>query len=370
MTASVPLRTVLLLLAASLALAGCASGDKRAYDSASVTRPLDVPPDLTAPKTDSAYPLPDLAPNAAQLRSTAGSGAQAGEQQQPADVPGVQLRHDGAVRWLEIQEPPAVVWTQAKQFLKKQGFDIALEAPKLGILETEWRASAQFGSGSFLTRLLQKGGSSSARDKYRIRIERGETPQQTRLYLTQRGMKEVASEGPATDGVDTTWVVRPSDPELEAEMLQRLLLFLGIPKQAASQQVATKTPQRGHLLEQDGRPLLQVDEGFARAWRLTELALDRVGVIVSDRDRDHGVYYIRIPDSYLQAQPKKKGGGFLGGLFSSGAAASDSEQRDFRVRVERAGQDSATVRLERKDGSPADPRFARRLLQQLQENLA
>ena len=56
---------------------------------------------------------------------------------------------------------------------------------------------------------------------------------------------------------------------------------------------------------------LSIDEGFSRAWRLTGLALDRVGFAVEDRDRTAGIYYIRYRDP---AADQKKEEGWLSKL--------------------------------------------------------
>ena len=57
-------------------------------------------------------------------------------------------------------------------------------------------------------------------DKYRARLER--TEQNTsEIFVSHRGMIEVYT----TAGQDQTkWQARPSDPDLEAEILQRLLV--------------------------------------------------------------------------------------------------------------------------------------------------
>ena len=39
-----------------------------------------------------------------------------------------------------------------------------------------------------------------------------------------------------------------------------------------------------------------MDDDFARAWRRTGLALDRIGFTVEDRDRSSGLYFVRYVD--------------------------------------------------------------------------
>jgi hypothetical protein len=60
-----------------------------------------------------------------------------------------------------------------------------------------------------------------------------------------------------------------------------------------------------------GVPVVQIDEGFDRAWRRVGLALDRTGFTVEDRDRSQGLYFVR----YVAPKGDKKEPGFLGKLF-------------------------------------------------------
>jgi outer membrane protein assembly factor BamC len=43
----------------------------------------------------------------------------------------------------------------------------------------------------------------------------------------------------------------------------------------------------------NGQPVVQIDEGFDRAWRRVGLTLDRTGFTVEDRDRSKGTYFVR-----------------------------------------------------------------------------
>jgi outer membrane protein assembly factor BamC len=61
----------------------------------------------------------------------------------------------------------------------------------------------------------------------------------------------------------------------------------------------------------NGQPVVQIDEGFDRAWRRVGLTLDRTGFTVEDRDRSQGVYFVR----YVEPNPDKKEPGFFGKLF-------------------------------------------------------
>ncbi len=146
----------------------------------------------------------------------------------------------------------------------------------------------------------------NTRDKFRTRLERGTVPETTEVYVSHRGAEEV-STGKVSRALDDTgseevyvWQMRPSDPELEAEMLNRLVIALGVQQETATKLVAQapERPARARLVSDgEGAKVLDVQDNFSRAWRRTGLALDRVGFTVEDRDRSRGLFYVRYLDT-------------------------------------------------------------------------
>ena len=87
---------------------------------------------------------------------------------------------------------------------------------------------------------------------------------------------------------------------------------------------------------------LLIDEGFARAWRVTGLALDRVGFAVEDRDRSDGTYYVRYNDPAARAKKE----GWLSKLaFWSDDTKIDDKVR-YRVKVDSSAQGSVITVLD------------------------
>jgi len=60
-----------------------------------------------------------------------------------------------------------------------------------------------------------------------VRIERGNEPGTTEIFLSHRGMEEVYTQAMNADQAYTRWQPRPPDPLLEAQMLGRLMLRFG-----------------------------------------------------------------------------------------------------------------------------------------------
>src|SRR6185369_11096315 len=107
----------------------------------------------------------------------------------------------------------------------------------------------------------------------------------------------------------------PPDPDLEAEMLRRLMARFGVKQERAKAEVAqsakVQTPARATLIKgQKGGTVLSVNDQFDRAWRRIGLALDRVGFTVEDRDRSNGIYFVRYVDQglYFKNKPTSEKG--------------------------------------------------------------
>ncbi len=74
----------------------------------------------------------------------------------------------------------------------------------------------------------------------------------------------------------TIWQPRPPDPDLEAEMLARLMMRFGVEEERARTSLASSgnAPGACPYLREKGR-VLTVNEPFDRSWRRVGLALDR-----------------------------------------------------------------------------------------------
>ncbi len=373
-------RYVLCLLACA-ALGACSGfeigGKKIDYKSAGQTPPLEVPPDLTRPRTDDRFSVPDGNPTGTATfsdysRERAGQ-ARAGVPGVLPEIPGARVMRDGSQRWLVVKGAPQQVWLTVKDFWQEGGFIVNVEIPEAGIMETDWaekRAKVDGGMiRNFLSRVLDTVYSTSERDKYRTRLERGTQPGTTEIYVSHRGMEEVYTERVSAGQADTRWQPRPPDPDLEAEMLRLLMVRFGVDDSRAKAQIAAPPAALRATLSRgdDGAGTLALNEQFDRAWRRVGLALDRVGFTVEDRDRSKGLYYVR----YIDPQTDNKSadqGGFLSKLkFWSSDKPKPSEQ--FRIHVKDVEAAGSQVNVLNKDGTPGQSDTASRILTLLYEQL-
>lgn len=375
---------VLILLAA--ALAGCSSvsemlePEKIDYKSAAKAAKgtkLEVPPDLSAPRGDSRYAVDSQRGTATASEYSARRSATAPATAQPAQEgsvapaanadAGLRVERDGKQRWLVSRQAPEVLWPRIREFWQQNGFALAVENADAGVMETDWAENRAKIPQDFIRSTIGKVFdslySTSERDKFRTRLER--TPEGgTEIYISHRGAEEKLTG--QTMNQSTVWTGRPSDPELEAEFLGRLMASLGKDPKAAKAAVkdAPQEPQRARVAKEGDLRVVEVDEGFDRAWRRVGLALDRVGFTVEDRDRVRGLYFVRYIDQ--EGDAKSTSSGFFSRLFSS---KDDKKQaKRYQIEVKGAGERTRVSVLNEQGGAASDA-TAGRILSLLGEQL-
>lgn len=298
-----------------LLLAGCGtvSSDRRIdYGAGAKQIPsLEVPPDLTVPASDDRYKLPQGEGGAVATFSDYSKGGVAQAEVASAvlpEVPGVRLERNGARRWLVVRDSAENVWPVIRGFFLELGLTIKSEEKAAGVIETDWaenRAKAPQGTvRNVMGKVLDNTYSSGERDQYLARLERGKDGVSTEVYITHRGMAKVFSGNMAV----SEWQMRPNDPELEAIMLQRLMVRFGasepqaasavaqtgtVPPVEAAPAVVSEPAGTATLRETPGGVIIAMNDPFDRAWRKVGLAIESAGLVVEDKNREKGIYFLR-----------------------------------------------------------------------------
>lgn len=342
------------------------------YRKSQVVKPLELPPDLTASTIDDSLVVPELNPTGTASFSDYASERGGGDRVAVSETvllepEGMHLERDGDRYWLVVEQDPARVWSGMKEFWLGNGLLLKEEDPRLGIMETEWienRADIPAGPiRSLLSRVIDFAYSAPTRDKFRVRLERVDDA--TEVYLTHYGVEEVIrSDAPfGQDASDVAiWQSRPRDPELEAEMLKRLMVHLGASERRAETEVA-KAPEPAEArarLVGAGDPMMIIEEDYGDAWRLVGLALDGSNFVVEDQDRAQGLYLVEYHDPLKESTEEE-------GLLSRLAFWQDEPPPEgVRYQVRLAGRGPRTVLLVYDaDGRPENSPTTRRILTSL-----
>ena len=371
---------ILLIVGAICTLAACSwtndlfKSDKVDYRSQGRAEApgLEVPPDLTAPARDTRFTVPGeenrrTTVTATEL-ATRGAGARPAAAGVLPKVLNARVERAGTQRWLVVNGKADQLWPTIKEFWQESGFIIDIERPESGVMETDWAENrAKIGQDIIrrtLGRVLDGLYSTPERDKFRTRLEVNAAGE-TEIYVSHRGMIEIYKSEAREQ---TIWQPRPADPELEADFLLRLMVRLGSDEGRAKQtlEAGGRPPERAKIVRSGGAPVVELEEGFDRAWRRVGLALDRVGFTVEDRDRSKGLYFVRYADT--DATRKKADPGFLSrvtGWFNTDKTV-PAEQ--YQIRVSDAAA-ITRIAILGKNGAPEDSQTSQRILGLLHEQL-
>ena len=334
------------------------------YQNNRSVKALEFPPDLTAPEFDMAFALPaDGVVKASDIEN--GTGAYTVDGRHIKVLPGssnVRISGNGNVRWLEVDAPAEAVWPKIRDFWRSVGISVKRDEPKIGIMETEWAENrAGLPMDWFrksLGKIFQSAYDAGTRDKYRVRVEKP-APNKTRIYLTHKGAEKVV-----TDTI-SGWELRPPNHELEAELLNRLKAFLqgdiGAAKGSTSLKGANQTSSLVSLVTQEGQPILQIHDNYKRAWVLTGIMLDRMGLVPEKRDQAAGIFVVK----YQGNEEDKAKRGFFSRMFG-GRKTLLVKGREFQVHVQDAGRLSV-VRITDDEGKPLAKRLAMKVLARLKQ---
>ena len=343
------------------------------YKSAgkSQTPNLEVPPDLNQLSQDNRYNVPGGVASAAAMQANAQAAKPADNVTATNNIGDVRIERDGNQHWLVVKRAPDKLWEPVRDFWLESGFIFVTEDRQLGIMETDWAENRAKLPQDVIRKTLGKVFdslySTGERDKFRIRMERDNNGA-TSIYLTHRGMEEVYT---SSNKDNTIWQPRARDPELETEFLRRLMVKLGVSEEQATAVAkadasagiaATATTASARMDTVNGQPVLQIEEGFDRAWRRVGVALDRTGFTVEDRDRSRGLYFVR----YVEPGAKAEAKGFFSKIFSRGPDAAAPVK--YQIQVKSEGNKS-NVTVLNAQGQPETSANAQRIVRVITDDL-
>lgn len=348
------------LLLAALLVACSTSEDKR-YLDASLGSNLELPPDLSEFKEDSRFELP------------AGiSGAEStakGKVPVLARVDSLRLEGSGDLYWLSVEEPVDNLYQLIKNFWFSEGYRLMTDEPVIGIMQTEWVLTEQGpsdASNSWFKSLFVGENLAASQDQYRTRVELDQTENVSRIYIahrgTERGYYVTLGDAQKKDfDDDNQWHFRQPEPELEVEMLSRLMIFLGLQEAEVEQQVADaklfkpRAFQRMDSAEQS--PYLIVKDPYQIAWNRVYHQLERMNFEIEKAEFESGLLgegAITVIAQVTESQEEK-------GLFSFFSNSGETVEKEIVLVLTEVTHELTRVMIQTRardvDTSPAGAAF-------------
>lgn len=360
-------RRILLLALLVALVVGCSTVSERRveYKKAKSLPTLEMPPDLLSVEAQdelvaATAPIGEATTLSQYTRSQTSvpvttRAVQAGAAVGPQLKEGIHIERDGAMRWLVLPGEPGNWWPRLKEFWDSEGFQVAREDVRIGIMETTWsenRGTAPV--SSLIKKAFSFLYSSSTRDMYIVRVEAGREAGTTATYVSHRGMQQVSRD----DGVQ--WLPRASEAWLEDQMLKRLALFVGADESRAEQVALDAATVEDLAVVEHGDSeavWLRVKADYPRAWARVAAAIPRTEITIEDYDRAKGLFYVA---GVLPPEDEKDPGWLK--RFMRGYVEEDPVE--FKIKLEEEGETTRVI-VQDKEGVPNYSKRAQRLLEKL-----
>ena len=221
-------------------------------------RSLEIPPDLTSDRIENRIAglgSPDGTATSYTEYTVKRQGQTAGAGMTSTgvlpEIKGVSVVREDQDRWLRIDAPVESVWPSVVSFWQEMGILLEVQDPTVGVMTTGWVENVADIKSDFITDYIRGVFSglydAGTRDKFRIRLERDDNDQGTELYMTHFGMQQSIATTTSGDTEQEVWNVRPRDVQLEAEMLRRLMVHLGVSEAESRAELAAQELSLIHI---------------------------------------------------------------------------------------------------------------------------
>jgi len=274
------------------------------YANNSVTS-LEVPPDLTSPSYENSFRLSEFASgidtNMVNLTNSEIENNDKKILVAPSDI---SVKKSGNRRWLEVNKDSETIWKLSNQFLKELGFTIKNSNKKIGIMETNFLENRKpeipaqtmgFFRSALQATIENVNYTLPSVDKYKIRIE-PKSDFITEVYLSVNSMAEVISG--SGNNETTLWQNSEKDYALEAEMLYRLMVYLGGDSAKAREKIISAKENNKVVVNVkdglNGYAKLVFNLNLIDTWDNISWAISETNVQIEDRDIKERAFYINL----------------------------------------------------------------------------
>ncbi len=341
------MRIFLLLVIAISGLTACSSGSDFKYLDIRTAANLEVPPDLTQVALNDKFEIPS--------NFSSSLGETVNKIPVLAQVDSVKLEGTADFYWLSIDGQIENLYKTIKNFWASEGFALDIDEPVIGIMQTQWILKEEGGAEDrgFLANLFASDNLSESQDQYRTRIAKDSDTDATRIYISHRGTqyKHKLETKQNEDSEPNDWAFRAPEPELEIEMLSRLMVYLGLEQVDVDLRVANLKmfePRASiHTDNSENETFLLVRAVKRQTWNRLLHELDRLDIEVVSANpagglSGDGVVFVKTVYETLE---KAKG---LASIFSSGEAR--LVQKEVVLVVSKESHELTRISLETPEG--------------------
>ena len=248
-----------------------------------INEPLKLPDDNSLVSLEDHYPVSDYQdisleifdiPRPRQVFSSAGNSS-------------VQLRRLGDLMWVYVETLPSTSWPIMSSYWDTSKYTVISKTPNTGVIKIE------FNENSILE----------------MQIEHGIKESSTEIFLNQ------------VSKINDEYL---SNPELIQSELETVVNFFAESintfsgTSLAAQNLNDLKKSKIYL--ENGQTVIELSLNFDRAWSSVTKAMNESNIILNDKDRSNGIFYV-----------SKSSSDSNGGIFSFLNRSNNTEKKDFVI---------------------------------------
>ncbi|MFT6806628.1 MAG: outer membrane protein assembly factor BamC [Glaciecola sp.] len=308
----------ILLTIVALVIVGCGSTQDLRYLDSRAAEQLEIPPDLTVRNSANDIALP------VNFSSDVDASKPLKSIPVLLKVDSLQLEGQADFHWLSVDEPVDNLFQLVKEFWSSEGFEIEIDEPAIGVLQTAWiyeKEGTDKSDANFLMRLFSSNELSATQNQFRTRIERDTGTGKNHIYISHRGTayQHIFQTKQTEDEKQNDWELVPPNGEFEVEMLSRLMIYLGVQQAEIDQQldnIKVFTPLTSIYADYSkNETYLLVKDIYSKTWYRTLHQLDRMGIEVVSSNIDSGI----VTEGLIRVKTNVEEEITEGGFFSFGS---------------------------------------------------
>lgn len=366
-------------------LFGWVHDDTSAKDAKRLEK-LEVPPELSRVEITDSMALPGGLQGKAsysEYSSKTGKNDLVKEKGSGFVLPeGMEIKRAGDIRWLEVTANADALYAKVKKFLENQELEIDKEEKKLMFVDTAWAPENAAVPKGFFTNISEDIFGAPILEKFRFRIEPGLEDGVAELYISHYGVEKVLIDDVDSGNVlfekqvgtvdsvkSSSWRPRPNDKALEAEMLRRFIVYIGVGEDVAEKMIEAPVDEQqlaNIVKDENGYALsLTITERFFNSWRIVGKAIDHASFTLVDKDRSKGEFFVQYDPS---ADAKANEKGFWESIAFWKGDADEAKSHKFFLRLIDEGGKCRLVVLD-ESKKAVDVRVATAILTLLNEHI-
>ena len=246
----------------------------------------------------------------------------------------VQLRRLGELMWIYVETLPSTSWPITKSYWETSDYEVINLDPMIGEIVINFDNSSNL----------------------KMKIEHGIKEASTEIFLLQ------------VDKINNQII---SNPDLIQDELSNIVnYFADTVSQFSGTSLAAQNLndiKKAKIFVEDGRTVIELNLSFERAWSSVTKAMDASEILVNDKDRSNGVFYVSYDEEENDGILSDDG---IFSFFKIGGSSKnkkvDLDGAKFEVKI--TEKDNKTyVRAYSKDGKIED---AEKLISKINESLS